>query len=129
MNAQFKRILNKKADLMNSKENNPESNFSEKMEQIDNGKLFSDTELEQVSNNKMASLKLFNFLTTGVYEKDGNRIRLTQKQRIALASTLQKVSDLTLNKANTQDQNQNQNQNQNQKQSQNVNAQNMGMGG
>ena len=35
-------------------------------------------------------------MASGVYEKNGVRTRLTQKQRIALASTLEIVSEMRL---------------------------------
>jgi len=77
-------------------EKSSDSNFAEKMEQISTGGLFSDKELEEVAKNKGASLKLFQIMASGIYEKDGEKIRLTQKQRVALASTLQKVSEIML---------------------------------
>lgn len=98
MNAQFKRIIDKKVKNMIESETSTESNFAEKMEQIESGKLFSNDELENAARNKGASLKLFQIMSSGVYEKNGERIKLTQKQRVALASTLQKVSEFMLGK-------------------------------
>lgn len=94
INAQFKRVLNKKAQSMPQNENGEE--FSSTLKSIESGNVFSYAELKQVAENKQATITLFNIMATGVYEKDGQRIRLTQKQRVALASTLEIVSGMRL---------------------------------
>ena len=101
VNAQFKRILQNKAEREPKNENGEE--FSTTIKNIENGQVFSYAELKEVAENKEACLKLFEIMASGVYEKDGQRTRLSQKQRIALASTLEIVSGLRMdmNKAKT----------------------------
>ena len=98
INEQFKRVLKKKAKSMEQNESGEE--FSTTIKKIENNTLFSDYELQEVANNKQAALKLFSIMASGIYEKDGQRTKLTQKQRVALASTLEKVSTLILDKQN-----------------------------
>ena len=43
-------------------------------------------------------LRLMEIMSSGVYIKNGDRIRLTQKQRDALSSTMIKVSEQILQK-------------------------------
>ena len=94
INAQFKRILENKAKQMSKNENGEE--FSTTISSIEKGEIFSNDEIKQVAENKGATLKLFEIMASGVYEKNGVRTRLTQKQRIALASTLEIVSEMRL---------------------------------
>ena len=94
INAQMKRILNKKAMTMPQNENGEE--FTSTLNSIESGNVFSYEELKQVAESKKASIELFNIMASGVYEKDGQRIRLTQKQRVALASTLEIVSGMRM---------------------------------
>ena len=97
INAQFKRIIDKKsANLVNQSDEN--SNFGEKIAQIEKGKMFSKEEMTEIFENKGAIIKLFKIMSSGVYEKDGEKIRLSQKQRCALALTLQKISEMELKK-------------------------------
>lgn len=96
INAQFKRILAEKAKTMPQNENG--ESFSTTIQHIENEFTFSSHELQEVADNKEASIKLFQIMAQGVYEKNGQRIKLTQKQRVALAATLEKVSSLILNK-------------------------------
>ena len=63
---------------------------------------FSENLLDEVAKNKGATLKLFNIMACGVYERNGQRIRLTQKQRNALAGVLAKVSEKRLNMDSSQ---------------------------
>ena len=98
INAQLKRILANKAKEMSQNENG--ENFSSTLTKIENGELFSHNQLKEIAENKVACLKLFEIMARGVYEKDGQKIRLTQKQRIALASTLELVSEFRLDKMN-----------------------------
>lgn len=117
VNAQFKRILNKKASTMPQNENGEE--FSSTIKSIESGNVFSYAELKQVAQNKQATLTLFGIMASGVYEKDGQKIRLSQKQRIALASTLEIVSgmrldmDKTINKSTAENKTEIANENQN----------------
>ena len=62
--------------------------------------MFNYADLKEVAENKEACLKLFGIMASGVYEKDGQRTRLSQKQRIALASTLEIVSGMRLDMSN-----------------------------
>ena len=94
VNAQFKRILQNKAEREPKNENGED--FSTTIKNIENGQVFSYAELKEVAENKEACLKLFEIMASGVYEKDGQRTRLSQKQRIALASTLEIVSGLRM---------------------------------
>ena len=94
INAQMKRILNKKAKTMPQNENGEE--FANTIKSIESGNVFSYAELKQVAESKKASIELFKIMASGVYEKDGQRIRLTSKQRIALASTLEIVSGMRM---------------------------------
>lgn len=98
INAQLKRILANKAKEMSQNENG--ENFSSTLIKIEKGELFSHNQLKEIAENKVACLKLFEIMARGVYEKDGQKIRLTQKQRIALASTLELVSEFRLDKMN-----------------------------
>ena len=52
--------------------------------------------ITQLVDNKGATIKLMEIMASGVYVKNGERIRLTQKQRIALAETMTKVSEQIL---------------------------------
>ena len=103
INSQFKRILRKKAKQMPQNENGED--FESTINSIEKGDVFSYAELKQVAENKNATMKLFNIMASGVYEKDGKKIRLTQKQRIALASTLEIVSGMRLDMNNSKKQN------------------------
>lgn len=94
MNAQFKRILQNKAKQMPQNEDGEE--FSATITSIEKGEVFNYSELKEVAENKGATLRLFNIMASGVYEKDGKKIRLTQKQRVALASTLEIISGMRL---------------------------------
>ena len=99
MNAQFKRILEKKAKQMPQNENGED--FSTTLKSIEKCEMFSQAELKEVAENKNATMKLFNIMASGVYESGGERIRLTQKQRVALASMLEKVSEIRLDMDNS----------------------------
>lgn len=96
INAQFKRIIDKKANALIESENNEESNFEQKIQEIKNGTLFPDNEIDEIVSSKGAIIKLFQIFASGIYEKNGTRTRLTQKQRCALANVLQKVSEKNL---------------------------------
>ena len=98
VNAQFKRILQQKAEKEPKNENGED--FSTTINNIENGQVFNYAELKEVAENKQACMKLFEIMASGVYEKDGQRTRLTQKQRIALASTLEIVSGMRLDMSN-----------------------------
>ncbi|MBR2391729.1 MAG: hypothetical protein IKB06_04490 [Clostridia bacterium] len=98
VNAQFKRILKQKAEKEPKNENGED--FSTTINNIENGQVFDYAELKEVAENKQACMKLFQIMASGVYEKDGQRTRLTQKQRIALASTLEIVSGMRLDMSN-----------------------------
>ena len=98
VNAQFKRILQQKAEKEPKNENGED--FSTTINNIENGQVFNYAELKEVAENKQACMKLFQIMASGVYEKDGQRTRLTQKQRIALASTLEIVSGMRLDMSN-----------------------------
>lgn len=102
INAQFKRILNNKAKTMPQSENGEE--FSSVLSRIDNGTMFSESELKEVAENKNACLKLFGIMASGVYDKGGQKVRISQKQRIALASTLERISSLRLEMNNSKKQ-------------------------
>lgn len=54
--------------------------------------------ISQLVDNKGATLKLMEIMASGVYIRNGERIRLSQKQRIALADTMAKVSEQMLQK-------------------------------
>lgn len=103
MNAQFKRILVNKAKQMPQNENGEE--FSSTITSIEKGEVFTYSELKEVVESKGATLKLFNIMASGVYEKNGKKVRLTQKQRVALASTLEIVSSMRLDMDNAKKQN------------------------
>lgn len=96
INAQFKRIIDKKANALIENESSKESNFEQKIQEINSGVLFPENEIEEIAKSKGATIKLFQIFASGVYEKDGARIRLSQKQRCALANVLQKVSEKNL---------------------------------
>ena len=57
----------------------------------------NENDMNELVTNPTASLKLFQIMSSGVYEKDGKKIRLTQKQRMALASALTQVAEKQLN--------------------------------
>ena len=99
VNAQFKRILQHKASKEPKNENGED--FSTTIKNIENGQVFNYADLKEVAENKEACLKLFEIMASGVYEKDGQRTRLTQKQRIALASTLEIVSGMRMDMSKT----------------------------
>ena len=94
INSQMKRILNKKALSMPQNENGED--FASTIKSIETGNVFSYSELKLVAENKTATIMLFNIMASGVYEKGGEKIRLTPKQRVALASTLEIVSGMRL---------------------------------
>lgn len=96
INAQFKRIIDKKANALIESENNEESNFEKKIQEINNGTMFAPNDIDEIAESKGATIKLFQIMSSGVYEKDGVRTRLSQKQRCALANVLQKVSERKL---------------------------------
>lgn len=100
INAQFKRIIDKKATALINGENNEESNFEQKIQEINNGTMFTSGDIEEIAKSKGATIKLFQIMSSGVYEKDGIRTRLSQKQRCALANVLQKVSEKKLDTEN-----------------------------
>ena len=50
-------------------------------------------DIEALTQNDAAMVKLFQIASNGVYEKDGQRVRLTRKQKIALSNVLVKVSE------------------------------------
>lgn len=54
--------------------------------------------ISQLVENKGATLKLMEIMASGVFIRNGERIRLSQKQRIALADTMAKVSEQMLQK-------------------------------
>ena len=66
------------------------------IQSIENGEMFSDNELQEVAKDSAASIKLFEIMARGIYEKDGHKFRLNQKQRLALATTLEKISEIRL---------------------------------
>lgn len=96
VNAQFKRIVDKKSRTLMENDNQTESNFEQKIKEINEGKLFSVNEIDEIAKSNGATIKLFQIFASGVYEKDGIRTRLMQKQRFALANVLQKVSERKL---------------------------------
>lgn len=96
INAQFKRIIDKKASALIENENSVESNFEQKFQEINNGTMFAADDIDEIAKNNGATIKLFQIMSSGVYEKDGIRTRLSQKQRCALATVLQKVSERKL---------------------------------
>ena len=53
----------------------------------------SSLDLQELMSNQNAVIKLFQIASSGVYENDGQRIRLTRKQKVALSSVLVKVSE------------------------------------
>ena len=54
--------------------------------------------ISQLVDNKGATLKLMEIMSSGVFIRNGERIRLSQKQRVALAETMAKVSEQMLQK-------------------------------
>lgn len=96
VNSQFKRIIEKKVNALADEEKLEDSNFEQKIEEINNGTLFPENEIDEIAKSKGATIKLFQIFASGVYEKDGVRTRLSKKQRCALANVLQKVSEKKL---------------------------------
>jgi hypothetical protein len=45
-------------------------------------------DIEELANSDGAALKLAQIMSSGIYVKDGQRIRLTRKQRVALSNAL-----------------------------------------
>lgn len=94
INAQFKRVLQRKAKTVSQNEDG--TNFESVIKNIETGCMFSNYDLEEVAKNNEACLKLFNIMASGIYEKEGQKVRLNQKQRVALSSTLEIVSSMRL---------------------------------
>lgn len=57
---------------------------------------FSDSLIEEVAKSKTATLELFYIMASGMYNKDGNKIRLTQKQKQSLARVLERINEKRL---------------------------------
>ena len=83
LNAQMKKILKQKEE-QSSENGQHVSRFVEGQ--------FSSMDIEEIANDKQATIKLFLVLASGVYQDK----TLTQKQRQALAGVMEKVSEKRL---------------------------------
>lgn len=100
VNRAMKKAIEKRAaDLLVSEESKEEGLFDKLINSVD------DKTISEVAENQAAALKLMHIMTSGVYEKCEVRTRLTQKQRVALASTMQKVTELMLKNEKKQEKN------------------------
>lgn len=89
LNAQMKRILQNKLKEEKELETGMDLNLFLETN-------FPNNLIEEVAKSKSATLELFYIMSSGVYKRNGESVRLTQKQRQSLASVLEKVSEKRL---------------------------------
>lgn len=86
---QMQEILDKKID--NYDEKNADDNIiNQVIEQLKNP--VDEKQIEIISNNELAYMKLFQIAASGMYENGEKKIKLNSKQQTALANILIKVS-------------------------------------